>query len=58
LDELLSKFEPDASNYLIEKKFLRVGQTYRDLDAMTAQRILAQPSKIVGILNEVRKGSL
>jgi hypothetical protein len=58
LDELLSKFEPDASNYLIEKKFLRVGQTYRDLDAMTAQRILAQPSKIVAILNEIQKGSL
>ena len=58
LDELLSKFEPDASNYLIEKKFLRSGQTYRDLDAMTAQRILAQPSKIIAILTDIRKGGV
>lgn len=58
LDELLSKYEPDASDYLIEKKFLRAGQTYRDLDAMTAQRILAQPSKIIAILEGIRKGSV
>ena len=58
LDDLLAKYEPDASNYLTEKKFLRVGQTYRDLDAMTAQRILTQPSKIIAILEGIRKGSV
>ena len=58
LDDLLAKYEPDASNYLIEKKFLRAGQTYRDLDAMTAQRILTQPSKIIAILEGIRKGSV
>lgn len=58
LDELLAKYEPDASNYLVEKKFLRAGQTYRDLDAMTAQRILTQPSKIIAILEGIRKGSV
>lgn len=58
LDDLLAKLEPDVSNYLIEKKFLRAGQTYHDLDAMTAQRILAQPAKIIGIVSEIRKASL
>lgn len=50
LDELLSKYEPRASEYLIQKKYIREGQTYRDLDAMTAQRFLANPSKMIGIL--------
>lgn len=50
LDELLGKYEPRASEYLINKKYLTAGQTYKDLDAMTAQRILANPSKIIGIL--------
>lgn len=57
LDELLAKYEPHASDYLIEKKFLRAGQTYRDLDAMTAQRILTQPSKIIAILSEIKGAS-
>jgi hypothetical protein len=50
LDELLGKYEPIASHYLIEKKYLKEGQSYIDLDAMTAQRILSNPSKIIGIL--------
>ena len=58
LDDLLSKYEPTASEYLVSKSFLRAGQTYRDLDAMTAQRILANPSKIVTILEGIRKESL
>ncbi|NBO52220.1 MAG: hypothetical protein EBU83_02115 [bacterium] len=58
LDDLLAKYEPTASEYLVSKSFLRAGQTYRDLDAMTAQRILANPSKIVTILEGIRKESL
>jgi hypothetical protein len=50
LDELLEKYEPRASEYLIGKKYLQPGQTYCDLDAMTAQRILANPYKIISIL--------
>ncbi|NDF27694.1 MAG: hypothetical protein EB153_09145 [Nitrosopumilaceae archaeon] len=51
LDELLLKFEPNASQYLIEKGYLKNGQTYKDLDAMTAQRLIASPSKIITILS-------
>jgi len=54
LDELLSKYEPSASNYLVSKGYLKNGQNYRDLDAMTAQRILAAPDKIIGILQTVK----
>ena len=54
LDDLLSKYEPDASNYLIEKKYIKVGQTYRELDAMTAQRVLGNPSKMISILEGLR----
>jgi len=50
LDELLEKYEPKATAYLIEKKYIKAGQTYRDLDAITAQRVLSNPAKIVGIL--------
>lgn len=50
LTELLDKYEPAASAYLIEKKYIKAGQTYHDLDAMTAQRILGNPAKIIGIL--------
>lgn len=50
LDELLMKYEPRASEYLISKKYIKEGQTYRDLDAMTAQRFLANPSKMIGRL--------
>ncbi len=57
LDEVLSKFEPHATNYLIEKKLIKEGKTYRDLDAMTAQRILSNPSKIVGILEGIVNAS-
>jgi hypothetical protein len=58
LDDLLGKYEPTASEYLVTKGYLRAGQTYRDLDAMTAQRILANPSKILTILEGIRKESL
>ena len=57
LDELLAKYEPDATNYLVEKKLLKAGQTYRDLDAITAQRVLSNPSKIVGILEGLKNPS-
>jgi len=57
LDEVLSKFEPHATNYLIEKKLIKESKTYRDLDAMTAQRILSNPSKIVGILEGIVNAS-
>lgn len=57
LDEVLAKFEPHATNYLVEKKLLKEGKTYRDLDAMTAQRILSNPSKIVGILEGIVNAS-
>lgn len=50
LDELLGKYEPRATEYLVKKNYLKEGQGYRDLDAMTAQRILANPGKIIGIL--------
>jgi hypothetical protein len=54
LDDLLLKYEPNASNYLVTKGYLKAGQSYRDLDAMTAQRILASPAKIVGILEGIK----
>lgn len=57
LDDVLAKYEPHASNYLIEKKLLREGLTYKSLDAMTAQRILSNPSKIVGILEGIVNAS-
>ena len=57
LDEVLEKYEPHASNYLIEKKLLREGQTYKNLDAMTAQRVLSNPAKIVGILEGIVNAS-
>jgi hypothetical protein len=50
LTDLLDKYEPNATAYLKEKKYIRNGQTYRDLDAITAQRILGNPAKIIGIL--------
>lgn len=54
LDELLGKYEPAATNYLMAKGYLKNGQTYRDLDAMTAQRMLASPAKIIGILEGIK----
>lgn len=57
LDEVLAKYEPHATNYLIEKKLLREGQTYKNLDAMTAQRVLSNPAKIVGILEGIVNAS-
>ena len=54
IDELLGKYEPDATNYLMAKGYLKAGQNYRDLDAMTAQRMLASPAKIIGILEGIK----
>lgn len=54
LDELLGKYEPHATNYLMVKGYLKQGQNYRDLDAMTAQRMLASPAKIIGILEGIK----
>ncbi len=54
LDELLAKYEPNATNYLMVKGYLKQGQNYRDLDAMTAQRMLASPAKIIGILEGIK----
>lgn len=54
LDELLQKYEPRATKYLSENGYIKIGQTYRDLDAMTAQRILTAPSKIVAILESIK----
>jgi hypothetical protein len=54
LDDLLAKYEPDASNYLIEKKLIKEGQTYHNLDAMTAQRVLSNPAKILAILDGLK----
>jgi hypothetical protein len=53
LSALLDKYEPKATEYLIVKGYIKNGQTYRDLDAITAQRILGNPSKIIGILEAV-----
>lgn len=53
LDELLGKYEPLASQYLAEKGYIKQGQSYIDLDAMTAQKILSNPSKILGILESL-----
>ena len=54
LDELLGKYEPAATNYLMAKGYLKSNQNYRDLDAMTAQRMLASPAKIIGILEGIK----
>lgn len=53
LDELLGKYEPIASHYLAEKGYIKQGQSYINLDAMTAQKILSNPSKILGILESL-----
>jgi hypothetical protein len=53
LDELLGKYEPLASQYLIEKGYIKDTQSYIDLDAMTAQKILSNPTKIIGILESL-----
>jgi hypothetical protein len=50
LEELLGKYEPKATEYLIGKGYIKQGSTFRDLDAMTAQRVLSNPGKIIGIL--------
>lgn len=50
LVQLLDSYEPHASAYLVERKYIKPGQSYKDLDAMTAQRILSNPAKIIGIL--------
>lgn len=50
LEELLGKYEPKATEYLIGKGYIKQGATFRDLDAMTAQRVLSNPGKIIGIL--------
>jgi len=55
LDSLLQKYEPRATKYLAEKGYIKAGESYRDLDAMTAQRILAAPDKIIGILETVKQ---
>lgn len=54
LDELLGRYEPHATNYLMTKGYLKAGQSYKDLDAMTAQRMLASPAKIIGILEGIK----
>jgi hypothetical protein len=54
LDELLGRYEPHATNYLMTKGYLKTGQSYKDLDAMTAQRMLASPAKIIGILEGIK----
>ena len=54
LDEILAKHEPHATLYLIEKKLIKEGQTYKNLDAITAQRILSNPAKITGILEALK----
>ncbi len=55
LDEILAKHEPHASRYLIEKKLIKEGQTYHNLDAITAQRVLSNPAKIVAILEGLKE---
>lgn len=50
LEELLGKYEPKATEYLVGKGYIKQGSTFRDLDAMTAQRVLSNPGKIIGIL--------
>jgi hypothetical protein len=54
LDELLMKYEPRASEYLKSKGYIKPNQTYRDLDAMTAQRFLASPAKMINILEATK----
>jgi hypothetical protein len=55
LDDILAKHEPHASRYLIEKKLIKEGQTYHSLDAITAQRVLSNPAKIVAILEGLKE---
>jgi hypothetical protein len=55
LDDLLAKYEPHATGYLLEKKLIKEGQTYRNLDAITAQRVLSNPAKITGILEGLKQ---
>lgn len=54
LDDLLLKYEPDASKYLVEKRYIKEGQSYKELDAITAQRILSNPQKIITILEGLK----
>jgi hypothetical protein len=57
LTDLLGKYEPYASEYLIAKSYLKSGENFLSLDAMTATRILANPSKIISILEGLKAGA-
>jgi hypothetical protein len=51
LDELLSFYEPAATIELVRLGYIKDGQTYKDLDAMSAQRLLDNPAKFVSRFN-------
>lgn len=52
LENLLEKYEPKASEYLISKNLIKQGQTYRDLDSMSANRLLTNPEKLIDIISK------
>ena len=52
LDELLASYEPRATQELISLNYIKAGQTYRDLDALSAQRLLDSPAKFLARIND------
>lgn len=52
LDELLAAYEPRASQELISWGYIKDGQTYADLDAMSAERLLNNPAKFLARIND------
>lgn len=51
LDDLLAEYEPRASAELIRLGYIKEGQTYADLDAMSADRLLGNPAKFLNRIN-------
>lgn len=47
LDDLLLIHEPQASLELVRLGYIKEGQTYADLDAMSAERLLNNPAKFL-----------
>lgn len=52
LDDLLAAYEPRASQELISWGYIKEGQTYADLDAMSAERLLNNPAKFLARIND------
>lgn len=51
LDEILGPFEGKANTYLVEKGYIKQGQTYREVSLETATRIVGNPQKLLSLIS-------